>query len=60
MLGRRHPRLTSRFSDLYDAAPLPADADQPTELFRGVACVLCGDLLEADDERRTGIHGSHA
>ena len=59
MLGRRHPRLTSRFSDLYDTAPLPADSDHPAELFRGVVCILCGQLLETDDERLTGIHGSH-
>ncbi len=59
MLGRRHPRLTSRFSDVYDSTPLPADPDQPAELFRGVICILCGELLGTSDERLTGIHTSH-
>jgi hypothetical protein len=59
MLGRRHPRLTSRFSDLYDTTPLPADTDQPTALFRGLICVLCGEPLGVDDTRLAGIHASH-
>lgn len=59
MLGRRHPRLTSRFSTLYDTTPLPADADQPSELFRGVVCVHCGAPLETGEERVIGTHGSH-
>lgn len=59
MLGRRHPRLSSRFSDVYDSTSLPADPDQPTELFRGVICILCGELLGTSDERLTGLHASH-
>lgn len=46
MLGRRHPHLTARFARLYDSVPLPADADQPGVLFRGVACVRCASRLD--------------
>lgn len=59
MLGRRHPHLTTRFADLYDATPLPADSDQPGVLFRGVACVRCEAHLDDDDARRLGLCTRH-
>lgn len=59
MLGRRHPHLATRFADLYDSTPLPADSDQPGVLFRGVACARCGSQLGDDDDLRLGLCTRH-
>ncbi|GAB2455127.1 hypothetical protein GCM10027062_39500 [Nocardioides hungaricus] len=59
MLGRRHPHLTTRFADLYDCAPVPADADQPGMRFRGVACVRCEAHLDDDAGLRLGLCVRH-
>ena len=46
MLGRRHPRLVTQFADAYDTTPVRADPDQPSAIFRGVACVRCEARLD--------------
>lgn len=46
MLGRRHPRLVAQFVDVYDTTPVQADADQPSTIFRGVACIRCETRLD--------------
>ncbi|MCI1747683.1 MAG: hypothetical protein LKI24_05995 [Acidipropionibacterium sp.] len=66
MLGRRHPRLVAQFVGTFDSTPVEADPDQPSTIFRGVACVRCGAHL--DDaaglqhglcpEQRPGITGT--
>lgn len=55
MLGRRHPHLTARFADAYDAAAVRADPDQPRVLFRGAICVRCEARLDSDEGRRLGL-----
>jgi hypothetical protein len=59
MLGRRHPRLTTRFADAYDTTPVEADADQPSVIFRGVACVRCDTHLDSEHSLRTGLCAEH-
>lgn len=59
MLGRRHPRLVARFSNAYDTAPVPADPDQPSVLFRGVACVRCGAGIGDPAGLRHGMCADH-
>ena len=59
MLGRRHPHLADRFAYVYDTNPVPADADQPTVLFRGVACLRCGSHLDDDEGHRLGLCARH-
>lgn len=59
MLGRRHPRLTARFRDAYDATPVPADDDQPALLFRGVACIRCDARLRGEVSLRIGLCDNH-
>lgn len=46
MLGRRHPRLVTQFAGVYDTTPVPADPDQPSTIFRGVACIRCEARLD--------------
>lgn len=58
MLGRRHPRVTARFADIYDLTPVVADEDQPSVLFRGAICVRCEATLDADG-RRVGLCAEH-
>lgn len=41
MLGRRHPMLTAKFTDIYESIPVASDNDQPRVLFRGAICVKC-------------------
>lgn len=57
--GRRHPRLTARFAHAFDALPASADADQPSVIFRGAACVRCGARLHHGRGLRTGLCKSH-
>ncbi len=59
MLGRRHPHLTTRFGDIYESAPVPADRDQPSILIRGVACLRCDSHLDDEDGRRVGLCARH-
>jgi hypothetical protein len=46
MLGRRHPHLVTQFAGAYDTTPVPPDPDQPSTIFRGVACVRCEARLD--------------
>lgn len=46
MLGRRHPHLVTQFAGAYDATPVQADPDQPSTIFRGVACIRCEARLD--------------
>ncbi|MFT4084086.1 MAG: hypothetical protein QM638_16030 [Nocardioides sp.] len=59
MLGRRHPHLTARFAHLYDTTPVPADPDQPSVLFRGVACLRCDSHLGDEEGLQLGLCGRH-
>lgn len=59
MLGRRHPHLTARFADSYDTTPVPADADQPSIIFRGVICIRCNTRLDTEAGQRTGLCADH-
>ena len=46
MLGRRHPHLVTQFAGAYDTTAIPADPDQPSTIFRGIACIRCEVLLD--------------
>lgn len=46
MLGRRHPRLVTQFAGPCDTTPVPPDPDQPSTIFRGVACIRCEARLD--------------
>ncbi|MDN5855940.1 MAG: hypothetical protein L0K86_24495, partial [Actinomycetia bacterium] len=59
MLGRRHPHLTARFAHVYDSTPVPGDPDQPSVLFRGVACLRCDSHLDDEEGLRVGLCGRH-
>ncbi|NYE02666.1 hypothetical protein BJY21_003850 [Kineosphaera limosa] len=59
MLGRRHPRLVSQFADAYDTTPVPADPDQPSTIFRGVACIRCKAHLDDAAGLRLGLCPAH-
>lgn len=59
MLGRRHPRLVARFSSAYDTTPLPADPDQPSTIFRGVACIRCETSLDDAEPLPRGLCPEH-
>lgn len=59
MLGRRHPHLTARFADSYETAPISADPDQPSIIFRGVICIRCNAPLDTDPGQRTGLCTNH-
>lgn len=59
VLGRRHPRLAARFADAYDTTPVDADADQPKVIFRGVACIRCGNHLGGEESLRVGLCAEH-
>jgi hypothetical protein len=46
-IGRDHPRLFAAMSPLYPAvAPTPGRHAPPTESFRGVRCLSCGNLYD--------------
>ncbi|UER53737.1 hypothetical protein HJG43_03250 [Kineosporiaceae bacterium SCSIO 59966] len=59
VLGRRHPRLTARFAALYDTTPVEADPDQPSVIFRGVACIRCDNHLDSEENLRVGLCAAH-
>lgn len=59
MLGRRHPHLAARFADAYDTNPVQADADQPSIVFRGVACIRCEAHLDGEVSLRVGLCAAH-
>lgn len=59
VLGRRHPRLATRFGDTYETPPVSADADQPSVIFRGVACIRCEAHLVSEEGLRIGLRGQH-
>lgn len=59
ILGRRHPHLTARFAHVYDTTPVEADPDQPSVLFRGVACIRCAAHLDDDTGLRLGLCYRH-
>lgn len=46
MLGRRHPHLVTQFAGAYDTTPVQADPDQPSTIFRGIACIRCEARLD--------------
>lgn len=59
MLGRRHPRLVAQFSDAYETTPVRADPDQPSTIFRGVACIRCEARLDDAADLRLGLCPDH-
>ena len=59
MLGRRHPRLVTKFADAYDTTPVQADADQPSKIFRGVACIRCETRLDGAASLQHGLCPKH-
>ena len=59
ILGRRHPRLVTRFAGTYDATPVPADPDQPNTIFRGVVCIRCEARLNDAAGLRHGLCPEH-
>jgi len=59
VLGRRHPRLVARFADVYDTTPVDADLDQPSVIFRGVACIRCDNHLDGEESLRVGLCEMH-
>ena len=59
MLGRRHPHLVARFSGVFDAVPVAADDDQPSVIFRGVACVRCEARLVGEADLKHGLCQVH-
>lgn len=62
MLGRRHPRLVTRFAGAYETTPVSADPDQPSTIFRGVICTRCESRLDDPASAQRGfcaVHLSH-
>lgn len=59
ILGRRHPRLTGRFADAYETIPVEADRDQPSVVFRGVACIRCAALVDGKEGLKIGLCNEH-
>lgn len=59
VLGRRHPRLTARFANVYDTTPVDADLDQPNVIFQGVACIRCDNHLDGEENLRVGLCAMH-
>lgn len=59
MLGRRHPRLVAQFAAAYDTTPVQADSDQPSAIFRGVACICCEARLDDAVELQHGLCPEH-
>lgn len=59
MLGRRHPLLVTQFADAYDTTPVQGDADQPSTIFRGVACICCETRLETTAALHHGLCPKH-
>ena len=59
MLRRRHPHLVTQFAGAYDTRPVPPDPDQPSTIFRGVACVRCEARLDDAAGLRFGLCPEH-
>lgn len=59
MLGRRHPRLVAQFAGAYDTTPVSPDPDQPSTIFRGVACIRCEARLDDAAGLRLGLCPEH-
>lgn len=59
MLGRRHPRLVAQFARSYDSTPVAPDTDQPTIIFRGIACIACERRLDSEVALNTGLCSTH-
>ena len=59
MLGRRHHHLVTQFAGAYDTAPVPPDPDQPSTIFRGVACIRCEARLDDAADLRLGLCPEH-
>ncbi|MDR0960531.1 MAG: hypothetical protein LBM23_09350 [Propionibacteriaceae bacterium] len=59
MLGRRHPRLATRFSYLYGTLPVDADPDQPSVIFRGISCIRCDNHLGNEEGMQVGLCAEH-
>lgn len=59
MLGRRHPHLVTQFAGAYDTTSVPPDPDQPSTIFRGVACVRCEARLDDAAGLRLGLCPEH-
>jgi len=59
MLGRRHPHLVTQFASAYDTTPVPPDPDQPSTIFRGVACVRCEARLDDAAGLQLGLCPEH-
>lgn len=59
MLGRRHPHLVIQFAGAYDTTPVPPDPDQPSSIFRGVACIRCEARFGDAAGLRVGLCAEH-
>lgn len=59
MLGRRHPRLVTRFAGAYDTTPVHPDPDQPSTIYRGVVCIRCGARLDDAVSLHRGLCSEH-
>lgn len=59
MLGRRHPYLVTQFAGAYDTTPAQADPDQPSTIFRGIACILCEAPLDDEVGLQHGLCPAH-
>lgn len=59
MLGRRHPYLVAQFAGAYDMTPVEADEDQPSTIFRGVACIRCEARLDDAVGLQRGLCPEH-
>lgn len=59
MLGRRHPRLVTQFAGAYDTTPVQADPDQPSTIFRGIACIRCEAHLDDAVDLQHGLCPKH-
>lgn len=59
MLGRRHPHMVTQFAGAYDTTPVRADPDQPSTIFRGIACIRCEAHLDDAAGLRLGLCPAH-
>lgn len=58
-LGRRHPCLSTRYTNAYESLPAPADLDQPSLLFRGIICIRCAAHLSSETSFQSGLCTEH-
>lgn len=59
MLGRRHPHLVTQFAGVYDTTPVQAELDQPSKIFRGIACIRCEVCLDDEVGLQRGLCPDH-